>query len=151
MLASARLVAFLATRDPQRAKAFFGQTLGLRLVNDDGFSLVFDANGTPLRIATVSEFTPHAFTSAGWEVDDIAATVTGLVAKGVTFQRFTGMEQDSQGIWNTPSGAKVAWFKDPDGNLLSVTQMENADEQAADLEAEVAALDAEIAALEKEG
>jgi len=123
MLGSAKLTAFAATTDAARAKAFYGKTLGLRLVHEDQFALVFDANGTTLRIQLVRMLTPHPFTSLGWEVTDIESTVSALIDRSVAFEMFEGMGQDARGIWNSPSGARVAWFKDPDGNLLSVTQI----------------------------
>ena len=123
MLGSAKLTAVAATTDAARAKAFYGKTLGLRLVHEDQFALVFDANGTTLRIQLVRMLTPHPFTSLGWEVTDIETTVSALIDRSVAFEMFEGMGQDARGIWNSPSGARVAWFKDPDGNLLSVTQI----------------------------
>lgn len=117
-----KLVAFLATRDPARAKTFYGDTLGFPLVSEDSFALVFDVQGTMLRIASVPQMTPAEYTVLGWEVDDIRQTVAAFAARGVRFQRYQGMEQDELGIWSAPSGAKVAWFRDPDGNLLSFSQ-----------------------------
>lgn len=117
-----KIVAFVATRKADRAKAFYQDKLGLKFVSDDGFALVFDIAGTMLRIATVKEFTPFPFTVLGWEVEAIEKTVADLGQKGVTFERFPGLPQDQQGIWAAPGGAKVAWFKDPDGNVLSVSQ-----------------------------
>jgi catechol 2,3-dioxygenase-like lactoylglutathione lyase family enzyme len=123
MLGSARIVAFAPTTDPKRAKAFFSDTLGLKLVSEDPYALVYDAHGTPLRVATVQQLTPAPYTIVGWLVPDIAATVRGLRERGVAFQRFPGMTQDADGVWTAPGGGKVAWFKDPDSNTLSVTQM----------------------------
>lgn len=117
-------MAFLATRDVARARAFYADTLGLRVVSDDGFALALDAGGTMLRIQKVDDFTPHPFTALGWEVPDIQATVESLAVAGVAFQRYPGMEQDARGIWRSPSGARIAWFKDPDGNTLSLSQLE---------------------------
>ena len=91
-------------------------------MSDDSFAVVFDAGGTELRLQRVRELTPHPFTALGWIVDDIGAQVRALVARGVTFERYDFMTQDELGIWSTP-GAKVAWFKDPDGNLLSLAQL----------------------------
>jgi catechol 2,3-dioxygenase-like lactoylglutathione lyase family enzyme len=119
------IVAFVPTRDPTKARAFYEGLLGLRFVGDDAFALVFDSNGVMVRIANVSSvdgFTAAPFTILGWLVDDIAGTVKALNKKGVKFERFPGMEQDQLAVWSSPSGAKVAWFKDPDGNVLSVTQ-----------------------------
>jgi catechol 2,3-dioxygenase-like lactoylglutathione lyase family enzyme len=122
MLAASAIVAFVATSNPSRAKAFYRDVLGLLLISEDEFALVFDANGTMLRVAIVGEVVAVPYTVLGWQVGDIAATVRGLAAKGVTFERYPWMEQDAAGIWSTPSGAKVVWFKDRDGNLLSVSE-----------------------------
>ena len=122
MLGTHELVAFLATRDAARARAFYEGVLGLSLVEDSGFALVFDARGTRLRIQKVDELRPHPFTALGWQVPRIDEVVDHLAHKGVTFERFPGMDQDARGIWQSPSGARVAWFKDPDGNTLSVTE-----------------------------
>lgn len=123
VLGSCKIMAFVATRDPDRAKAFYGTTLGLRLVEEQlPFALVFDANGTMLRVSVVKELAAAPYTVLGWEVADIAETAKQLAAAGVKLERFPGMPQDELGIWTAPGGAKVAWFKDPDGNVLSVTQ-----------------------------
>jgi catechol 2,3-dioxygenase-like lactoylglutathione lyase family enzyme len=120
MLGSADLVAFVPSYDLARSRAFYEGVLGLTVLEENPIALVVDANGTILRITAVADFTPHPFTTLGWEVPDIEAAVRGLVGRGVTFQRFDGMEQDDLGIWQTPGPARVAWFQDPDGNLLSV-------------------------------
>jgi catechol 2,3-dioxygenase-like lactoylglutathione lyase family enzyme len=122
MLGENQLVAFVATTDGKRARQFYGETLGLRIISDDDFALVCEANGMPLRIQKVGSLRPQGFTVLGWEVADVEATVDCLVARGVKFERFDGMVQDKRGIWSAPSGARVAWFKDPDGNVLSLTQ-----------------------------
>ena len=122
MLARATITAFVATAQPARAAAFYGDTLGLRKVSDDDFALVFDANGVELRVQKVERLTAQPFTAIGWRVGDVAAVVAALGAKGVRFERYPGLAQDAQGIWAAPSGARVAWFKDPDGNLLSVAE-----------------------------
>ncbi len=122
MLGSKKIIAFIPTRDSKKAKPFFQQVLGLRLVSEDQFALVFDANGTMLRVTPVPELTPHQFTILGWEVTNIEETVSGLQEKGVVFERYGFLQQDDLGIWTAPGGAKVAWFKDPDGNILSVSQ-----------------------------
>ena len=124
MLGSESLMAFLATTNPARAKSFYQQTLGLRLIADEDHALVFDAHGTMLRIQKVQKFAPAPHTALGWHVPDIARAVTELQAKNIAFERYPFMEQDASGIWTAPGGAKVAWFKDPDGNLLSLTEME---------------------------
>ena len=122
MLGSHKLVACVATRDPVRAKAFYGDTLGLRLLREDQFAVVFDAHGTTLRVSIVSELAPAKYTVLGWVVPDIVAMVKELQNAGVTLEQFGFKDQDERGIWTSPGGARVAWFKDPDGNTLSVTQ-----------------------------
>ena len=125
MLGSADLIAFVPTRDPKQARKFYAETLGLEFISEDPFALVFNARGTTLRIADVSqvkEFKPAPFTIVGWQVTNVSDTLGDLARKGVRFERFPGMDQDAQGIWQSPGGAKVAWFKDPDGNILSITQ-----------------------------
>ncbi|MGA7869483.1 MAG: VOC family protein [Candidatus Binatus sp.] len=112
----------IATTEPERAKAFYSDVLGLKLVEDGWFAIVFTAGGTRLHIQKVKEFSPLPFTAMGWTVGDIAATVAELTKKGVNFERYKGMTQDDAGIWTTPDGTKVCWFKDPDGNTLSLTQ-----------------------------
>jgi catechol 2,3-dioxygenase-like lactoylglutathione lyase family enzyme len=121
-LQTAPIIAFVATMAPERAKQFYADVLGLRLVGHDGFALTFDAGGTMLRVATVKELKPAGFTVLGWLVPDIKQGVRDLIEKGVVFQRYGFFEQDELGIWTAPSGAKVAWFLDPDGNTLSLTQ-----------------------------
>jgi catechol 2,3-dioxygenase-like lactoylglutathione lyase family enzyme len=123
MLKSRPIVAFVATTDPKRAKRFYARTLGLRLVSEDGFALAFDAGGTMLRVAVVKTLQPAGYTVLGWIVPDIAKAVRGLVKRGVVFQRYDGMPQDDLGIWSSPSGARVAWFADPEGNTLSLTEL----------------------------
>jgi catechol 2,3-dioxygenase-like lactoylglutathione lyase family enzyme len=117
------LVAFVATEDAVRARAFYETTLGLRLVEDGPAALVFDANGTRLRVAKVGRVTPATYTVLGWQVRDILAQVDALVEQGVLFERFPGITQDTAGIWTTDDGDRVAWFKDPDGNVLSITEL----------------------------
>jgi catechol 2,3-dioxygenase-like lactoylglutathione lyase family enzyme len=122
MLAETDIIAFVPTRDFDAARAFYGQTLGLRFVEGDGFALVFDAGGTMLRVVKVPEYTPFPFTILGWKVADITDMVGRLQANGVVFERYAFLEQDPLGIWSSPSGARIAWFKDPDGNTLSLSQ-----------------------------
>ena len=119
-----RMVGFVTTTSPERAKAFYGDTLGFRFLDDDGFALTFDANGTRLRVAKAAAFAPRQATVLGWEVDDIVAAVRALSARGVRFEQFNlpFLVQDALGIWTAPNGDQVAWFKDPDGNTLSLTQ-----------------------------
>ena len=122
MLQDSDLVAFLPTTDLERAKRWFTDTIGLAFVEENPYACVFDSNGTPLRVTLVDDtLTPMPFTVLGWHVSDIAAAVDGLLERGVTFERFESMGQDDRSIWTTPGGDKVAWFKDPDGNLLSLT------------------------------
>jgi catechol 2,3-dioxygenase-like lactoylglutathione lyase family enzyme len=122
VLGSQKLVAFVATRDPGRAKGFYRDTLGLHLVSEDEFALVFDAAGTMLRVTRVQELTAAKYTVLGWQVRDIVRTAKRLQKAHVALEHYPGMQQDELGIWNSPSGARVAWFKDPDGNTLSITQ-----------------------------
>src|SRR6476646_551435 len=124
MLKSRPIVAFVATTNPKRAKPCYAKTLGLRLVSEDGFALAFDAGGTMLRVAIVKTLQPAGYTVLGWIVPDIAKAVRDLVKNGVIFQRYEGMPQDDLGIWSSPSGARFAWFTDPEGNTLSLTELE---------------------------
>ena len=122
MLHSAELVAFVATADGARARRFYEEVLGLRLVEETPFALVFHSAGTTLRVTFVERVGPAPHTVLGWTVEDIHATMAGLAARGVAFERYPGLDQDEAGVWRSPSGARVAWFKDPDGNVLSLTQ-----------------------------
>src|SRR5580658_4210656 len=123
MLGSTNNVAFVPTTDAARARAFYEGVLGLRFVKDDGFAIVLDANGIMIRVAKVGkDFAPAQFTILGWQVSDIENMVRGLQAKGVHFEIFGFFKQDELGIWTAPTGDKVAWFKYPDGNVLSVSE-----------------------------
>jgi catechol 2,3-dioxygenase-like lactoylglutathione lyase family enzyme len=115
-------VAFVATRDLGRAKEFYRDALGLHLVSEDEFALVFDAAGTMLRVTRVEKPAAAKYTVLGWQVRDIVETAKQLQQAHVVLERYPGMQQDELSIWNAPSGARVAWFKDPDGNTLSITQ-----------------------------
>jgi len=117
-----RIVTFLLTQRPESAIGFYRDALGLTFLRDDGFALVFDLNGTLLRIGKVPSHTPVQNTVLGWEVDEIGTAVRELAAKGVAFEHYPNMGQDEQGVCTFPSGDKVAWFKDPDGNVLSLSQ-----------------------------
>lgn len=121
VLAQCDVIAFIATKDARRAKAFYADVLGLRLVADEPHALVFDANGTMLRIQKVKEPVVVPYTALGWKVPDIERAVRELAGKGVTFERYDFLQQDEDGIW-TAAGDRVAWFKDPDGHTLSITQ-----------------------------
>jgi len=123
MLGSTNLIAFVPTRDAGKARAFYEGVLGLKFVADDGFAMVLDANGIMIRVAKVGkDFSPAPFTILGWQVSGIEKVVAGLQAKGVQFERYGFLKQDDVGVWTAPTGDKVAWFKDPDGNVLSVSE-----------------------------
>lgn len=119
------VVTFLLTQNPDAALGFYRDRLGFRFVRDDGFALVFDLNGVMLRIGKVPSFTPAQNTVLGWECRDIAAEVDRLANRGVAFERYDmgpHLKIDERGICTFPTGDKVAWFKDPDGNVLSLSQ-----------------------------
>jgi catechol 2,3-dioxygenase-like lactoylglutathione lyase family enzyme len=122
MLGTTEVIAFVPTADSAKARAFYEGVLGLQFISDDGFALVFSANGIMLRIIRAQQFTPVQYTILGWQVKQIAEVVAELQKRGVHFERFGFFEQDDLGIWKAPNGDKVAWFKDPDGNVLSVSQ-----------------------------
>ena len=115
------VMAFAPTVDANRAVEFYRDTLGLALISQDGFAAAFDAHGIMLRVTNVPKLSPQPFTILGWKVPDIAAQVQALMAAGVKFERFMD-SQDELNIWTAPGGTKVAWFKDPDGNILSLTE-----------------------------
>jgi catechol 2,3-dioxygenase-like lactoylglutathione lyase family enzyme len=117
------IIGFVSIVDVPRARSFYRDTLGLRLVMEEPpFALVFDANGIMLRLGMAKEIAPAHGTVLGWQVPEINATVKELARAGVKFERYQGMDQDELGIWTSPTGAKVAWFKDPDGNTLSLSE-----------------------------
>jgi catechol 2,3-dioxygenase-like lactoylglutathione lyase family enzyme len=123
LLGTSQIMAFGATTDAARAKAFYRDQLGLQLVSDEHYALVFDAGGTMLRVQMVKEIPEAKYTMLGWQVTDIAAKVEELTNAGVKFERYGLPDQDEKGIWTPPgTSAKVAWFRDPDGNILSLTQ-----------------------------
>jgi catechol 2,3-dioxygenase-like lactoylglutathione lyase family enzyme len=121
MLANSPLVAFIPTKHAERARRFY-EALGLRFISDDSFAIVMDANGTMVRVVRVDDFTPFPFTILGWQVTDIHKTVAEMTDKAVKFNRYGFLEQSADGVWTAPGGAKVAWFTDPDGNTLSLSQ-----------------------------
>jgi catechol 2,3-dioxygenase-like lactoylglutathione lyase family enzyme len=121
MLSQRPLMAFVATQDAERATRFYRDVLGLRLVADEPYALVFDAHGTMLRIQKAGPFTPHTFTALGWQVPDVRATLRALKAHGIEAKRYPHLGADELGVWRA-GDAQVAWFEDPDGNLLSLTQ-----------------------------
>ena len=119
------IIGFIATSDPEQARKFYGEKLGLKLIEEAlPFALVYDAHGTMLRVTIVEKVRPAGYTVLGWKVPNIIAAAKGLAAAGVTLERYPGMGQDELGIWTSPGGGKVAWFKDPDGNTLSISQHE---------------------------
>lgn len=122
MLGSKKIVTFIPTRDTQKARSFYEGVPGLRFVSEDQFALALDANGIMVRVTKVPEFKPQQFTILGWEVQSIEEVVSGLQQSAVSFEHYGFKEQDHRGIWTAPGGARVAWFKDPDGNVLSVSQ-----------------------------
>ena len=122
MLGTTDIVAFVPITDDDKARAFYEGVLGLRFVKNDGFAMVMNANGIMMRFSKVPNFKPASFTILSWNVADIEAAVSELQRSGVVFERFGFFEQDALGIWTAPTGDKVAWFKDPDGNVLSVSQ-----------------------------
>jgi catechol 2,3-dioxygenase-like lactoylglutathione lyase family enzyme len=124
MLASARTVAFVPSTDLGRSRAFYESVLGLPVVSADGFAVVVDGPGGLIRVADVgSALRVQPFTVLGWQVEDVAAEVGALAARGVAFVRYPGLDQDDLGVWTAPGGARVAWFHDPDGNTLSLDQV----------------------------
>ena len=123
MLGSSQLVGFVATTDLDRSVMFYGGKLGLQLIEESPVAHVFNSNGTVLRVTLVEELEPAPYTVLGWTVSDIEGSVRSLQGEGVAFERFEGIDQDELGVWMTPGGDRVAWFKDPDGNVLSLTQV----------------------------
>jgi len=122
-LSNYNIIGFVTIVDVARAKEFYRDTLGLRLLSEEPpFALVFDANGIMLRLGMGKELPPAHGTVLGWQVPDIAAAARDLVQAGIQFERYGFMKQDELGIWTAPTGAKVAWFKDPDGNILSISE-----------------------------
>jgi catechol 2,3-dioxygenase-like lactoylglutathione lyase family enzyme len=117
-------IAFIPTTDAAAARNFYETALGLNFVSDDNFALVFAVGPTQtmLRVVRIPQpFTPAPFTIFGWEVPDLHATIAELTTHGVDFLRIPTFEQDEAGVWTSPSGARIAWFKDPDGNTLSLS------------------------------
>jgi catechol 2,3-dioxygenase-like lactoylglutathione lyase family enzyme len=123
MLARCDIIAFIATAHPEQARVFYSEVLGLPLLDETPFALVFDANGTMLRIQKVKTLTKAGYTALGWHVGDIHEAMGALLNRGIHFERYPGLPQDEQGIWTAPGGNKIAWFTDPDGNILSLTEI----------------------------
>ncbi|RZU40943.1 VOC family protein [Edaphobacter modestus] len=123
MLAQTQLIGFIPTVDADRARKFYVDTLGLTFVSDDEFAIVVRSGGIDIRISRIAAFNPSPHTILGWKVPSIDASVQQFAAAGIKFERYPFLEQDASGIWTAPDGAaKVAWFKDPDGNVLSLSQ-----------------------------
>jgi catechol 2,3-dioxygenase-like lactoylglutathione lyase family enzyme len=122
MLASSKIIGFVPTKDSAQARSFYEGKLGFQFVSDDPFALVMKAGETQVRIAKVQDFTPPPFTVLGWEVSNIEEVVAWLQKRGVAFEKYPWVEDKERGIWAAPSGDKIAWFKDPDGNVLSISQ-----------------------------
>jgi len=121
MLAESEIVAFVPTTDLARSRTFYKGTLGLGFLQDIGIAVVMNAGGTMLRLTLVPKLRPAGYTILGWSVRDLTGTVRRLADAGVAVQRYEGLDQDDDGIWDSP-GARVAWFAGPDGNTLSLTQ-----------------------------
>jgi hypothetical protein len=117
-----KLIGFVPTRNGDGVREFYEGKLGLSFITDDKFALVFQSGDTMIRVARVNDFTPTRFTILGWETTEIEQDVRDLTARGVVFERYGFVQQDELGIWISPSNAKVAWFKDPYGNTLSISQ-----------------------------
>jgi catechol 2,3-dioxygenase-like lactoylglutathione lyase family enzyme len=122
MLAGFNLMAFAATTDSAKARAFYEGILGLRFVAEDDYTVVYDVQGIELRLQKVAELMPQPHTVLGWSVAGIERVVSDIAARGGRFERYAPLAQDAAGIWQSPSGAKVVWLKDPAGNLLSLTE-----------------------------
>ena len=122
MVAGNHLIAFAAVTDTENAKRFYAGVLGLQLIADEPWALVLDAAGTMLRLQKVQEVIPPQGTVLGWQVSDIRSAMKTLESRGVSFNHYEGLPQDTAGVWTTPDGTQIAWFNDPDGNTLSLTQ-----------------------------
>jgi catechol 2,3-dioxygenase-like lactoylglutathione lyase family enzyme len=123
MLYQEKMMAFVGVSDAKKARDFYRDVLGLPLISEDNFALAFDVGGIMLRVTIVNEVKPQPYTVLGWQVRDAQATARALAKAGVALERYPRMPQDADGIWTAPGGARIAWFKDPDGNVLSIAQM----------------------------
>lgn len=126
MLGAAKIMAFAATANAAKARAFYEGVLGLDFIHEDEFAIVYDVQGVELRVQKVRAFPAHRHTQLGWSVSSIDAAVKELRGKGVVFEAYAHLNQDQNCVWTAPSGARIAWFKDPDGNLLSLTEASKA-------------------------
>ena len=122
MLTDKKLKAFVPTIMPEKAKSFYREILGLELLSEDEYALEFNANGVLLRVITVPALKPQEFTVLGWNVNDISSLIQSMNKMGVFCEKYSFLKQDILGVWTSPGGSKVAWFKDPDGNVLSLTE-----------------------------
>jgi catechol 2,3-dioxygenase-like lactoylglutathione lyase family enzyme len=122
MLKNLKMKAFVSTVKPDIARAFYEKTLGLKLLSEDNFGIEFEAGGAHLRLTYVEKLIPQPFTVLGWDTDDIESAIRSMNNQGITFERYDFIDQDEAGIWKAPGGTRVAWFKDPDGNLLSLSE-----------------------------
>lgn len=126
MLTDKKVKAFVITTDAVAAKKFYGEILGFKFLSEDDYGLEFEMNNALLRVSVTSleNAEPQKNTVLGWCVPDIYETVEFLKSKGINLERYSFLQQDENGVWNAESGTKVAWFKDPNGNLLSIDQKE---------------------------
>jgi len=122
MFDQCEMIAFTQTMQPEKAKHFFGKVIGLKFEHETPAAIVYSAGKTMVRVQKVREFTPLPFTSLGWKVPDVTLAVRYLTSRGVRFERYQGMPQDDLGIWTSPDGGNICWFKDPDGNTISLSQ-----------------------------
>lgn len=132
MLSAGNIVAFVPTTDFARARTFYADLLGLQVVSEDDFALALEVSGTTVRVTKVETLDPAPYTILGWEVANIRDVVATLARRGVVFTRYAWFDQDDLGIWTAPGGAHVAWFKDPDGNVLSISQAASRGQTAVD-------------------
>lgn len=122
MLRSNKMIGFVITKDPKRARRFYEETLGFKFASEDQYALVMETDENMIRMATVKDFVPAQHTVLGWEVKQIERVASHLKDQGVVFENYPWMKHSELGIWDAPGGDKVAWFKDPDGNVLSLSQ-----------------------------
>jgi catechol 2,3-dioxygenase-like lactoylglutathione lyase family enzyme len=122
MLNNEKIMAFVGVSNADKARAFYRDTLGLTMLYEDNFALVFEVGGNMLRVTLVGEVRPQPYTVLGWQVNDATATARALTSAGVKLERYPHVPQDEDGIWTAPGGARIAWFRDPDGNILSISQ-----------------------------
>ena len=122
MAISRQPISFIATMDPENAKAFYGEVLGLELLETSPYALVFSDDGHILRVQIVADHSPASHTVHGWQVTDIEDEIEELASTGVDFLIYAQLGQNASGVWTSPDGHKIAWFKDPCGNILSLTE-----------------------------